>query len=152
MVLNATTALRLLKAHVHPSGFVCLCFCFETLFLSNSVFWLGRVSTFFTLGWSMTQPTLKTATFSWTRSFLRSTRCAKLLGWTWAFNNYPILVFLGSFRQGMCISGEAWLGETRMVCPQFHGRGKYKFFISALDKISTHPLYVLLNGFFHRLC
>jgi len=35
----------------------------------------------------------------------------------------PSTCFLGSFRQGMCLSGEAWLGKTRMVCPQFHGRG-----------------------------
>ena len=27
-----------LKAHVHPNGFARLCFCFETIFLSNAVF------------------------------------------------------------------------------------------------------------------
>ena len=30
-----------LKAHVHPNGFVRLCFCFETTLLSNAVFWLA---------------------------------------------------------------------------------------------------------------
>ena len=29
------------KAHVHPNGFAPLCFCFETLLLSNAVFWLA---------------------------------------------------------------------------------------------------------------
>ena len=28
----------LLKAHVHPNGFARLCFCFETILLSNAVF------------------------------------------------------------------------------------------------------------------
>ena len=33
--------LLLLKAHVHPNGFARLCFCFETILLSNAVFdWL----------------------------------------------------------------------------------------------------------------
>ena len=27
-----------LKAHVHPNGFARLCFCFETILLSNAVF------------------------------------------------------------------------------------------------------------------
>ena len=27
-----------LKAHVHPNGFARLCFCFETIVLSNAVF------------------------------------------------------------------------------------------------------------------
>ena len=27
-----------LKAHVHPNGFAQLCFCFETILLSNAVF------------------------------------------------------------------------------------------------------------------
>ena len=31
----------ILKAHVHPNGFACLCFCFETILLSNAVFWLA---------------------------------------------------------------------------------------------------------------
>ena len=30
-----------LKAHVHPNGFARLCFCFETILLSNAVFWLA---------------------------------------------------------------------------------------------------------------
>ena len=30
-----------LKAHVHPKGFARLCFCFETILLSNVVFWLA---------------------------------------------------------------------------------------------------------------
>ena len=30
-----------LKAHVHPNGIARFCFCFETILLSNAVFWLA---------------------------------------------------------------------------------------------------------------
>ena len=33
-----------LKAHVHPSGFARLSFCFGTVHLSNAVFWLAVIS------------------------------------------------------------------------------------------------------------
>ena len=36
-----TDLIRLLKAHVHPNGFARWCFCFETILLSNAVFWLA---------------------------------------------------------------------------------------------------------------
>ena len=35
------TPLTVLKAHVHPNGLARLCFCFETILLSNAVFWLA---------------------------------------------------------------------------------------------------------------
>ena len=63
-----------LQAHVHPSGFARLCFCFERPLLTNSVFWLGRVFPFFTLGQSKTLHTLKTPikSFSWSRGHARA--------------------------------------------------------------------------------
>ena len=32
-----------LKAHVQPNSFARLCFCFETIFLPNAVFWLASI-------------------------------------------------------------------------------------------------------------
>ena len=37
MLMNIDGIL-ILKAHVHPNGFARLCFCFETIILSNAVF------------------------------------------------------------------------------------------------------------------
>ena len=91
-----------LKVHVHPSSIACLWFCFKTLLLSNSVFWLGRAFAFFTLGRRLTLQTLKMAIFSWTKSFFWSTGYAKLHGWTWVFKRttvkpvYNSTVYTGS--------------------------------------------------------
>ena len=37
-VHRARSQIERLKAHVHPNGFARLCFCFETILLSNAVF------------------------------------------------------------------------------------------------------------------
>ena len=37
-ILKKYVLRAVLKAHVHPNGFARLCFCFETILLSNAVF------------------------------------------------------------------------------------------------------------------
>ena len=39
-ILTTFLETTVLKAHVHRTGFARLCFCFETILLSNAVFWL----------------------------------------------------------------------------------------------------------------
>ena len=62
---------HVLKVHVHPSGFVRLCCCFETLFCQMQCFdslthlQVYGVFTFFMLGQSVTVHILETAIFNY---------------------------------------------------------------------------------------
>ena len=67
-----------LKAHVHQSRFPRMCFSFQTLLLSNSVFWWAECLL-------LTLHTLKKAIFNYAKSFFWNTALAKPFGWTWAF-------------------------------------------------------------------
>ena len=74
---------------VHPSSFAHLCFCFERLLLSNSVFWLSRVRSLFShlaKAWLCMHTVWRWQFSTKQNHFFWKTGHAKLLGWAWAFN------------------------------------------------------------------
>ena len=79
--------------NVHPSGFARLCFCFQTLPLSNAVFWLADTFVGFSLISRLAKEwlrTLKKTISNYAKSFFWSTGRTMHSGWTWAFEaNHP---------------------------------------------------------------